>query len=116
MESTRTKTKALINEVKQIAEITKQLSVIVKALPDSRVKDAYALTLTNLETKNDKFLTVEQVLTDKQKEAIALIKTGKVSAEKVITDFSEVSTNVEKTLIEAPEIQIEKPSSKKGKK
>lgn len=97
----RTKTKELLKELKEIEDVTKSLRVVVDALPESSVKDAFEYSTVNLEKKLDKFLTVSEPLTDEQKEAIALIKSGKIPASKIL---QAVSPDMEK-----------KPTGKKGK-
>ena len=84
MSETRTKTKDLINEVKEIEDVTKTLRVIVDKLPASSVKDAFEYSVENLEKKVDKFLLPSEPLTDEQKKLIALIKKGEVDVSKLL--------------------------------
>jgi len=103
--SERVRTKHLLNEVKEIEDLTKSIRVIVEKIPTCSLQKAYMNSVINLESKNDKFLA--EPLSDDQKKAIALIKSGKVPAPKIIEGFSEIpalSPNVEKSI------------AKKGKK
>ena len=94
--SERTKTKDLINEVKSIVDLTKSLRVIVDALPDSSVKDAFEYSTENLEKKCEKFLNVSESLTEEQKKAIALIKQGKIDISKILPTEQNPRKPVEK--------------------
>ena len=99
------RTKHLLNEVKEIQDLTKSIRVIVEKIPTCSLQKAYMNSVVNLESKNDKFLA--EPLSDDQKKAIVLIKSGKVPASKIIEGFSEVP---------AISPDVEKPIAKKGKK
>jgi len=101
------RTKHLLNEVREIQDLTKSMRVIVENIPPCSLQKAYMNSVVNLESKNEKFLTVAQPLSDEQRQAIALIKSGKIPASKIIEGFSEVP---------AISPDVEKPIAKKGKK
>ena len=101
------RTKHLLNEVREIQDLTKSMRVIVENIPPCSLQKAYMNSVLNLESKNEKFLAVAQPLSDEQRQAIALIKGGKIHASKIIEGFPEVP---------AVPSDLEKPIAKKGKK
>jgi hypothetical protein len=76
-ETKRVRTAELTKQINEVIDITKALRVIVDALPDSSVKDAYEYSVSNLENKNLKFLAPEQ--SPEQKHIAKLIREGKFS-------------------------------------
>lgn len=66
----RIATKDLLKEIGLISVKTNELDDIVKALPNSSVKDAFTYSVTNLEKKIEKFTVVSVPLSDEQKEKL----------------------------------------------
>lgn len=88
-ESKKVRTSSLIPQIKEIVTVTENLEKIVEQLPAGSVKEAYTYSLKNLQTKNDKFLSVKTALTDEQKEAVNLVKRGKfLEAQKILAALS----------------------------
>lgn len=99
----RTATKDLIESVKAFEVKTKELRIMVDALPDSSVKDAFEYSVLNLEKKCGKFLTTGErfKLTPEEK---ALILQQR---EKKISPIQGINANMDRE---------EKPTGKRGKK
>lgn len=97
--TTRTPTKELIPVLNQIEDKVKELRVIVDNMPDSSAKDAMEYFVVNGEKKLEKFLSVQTELTDEQKKAIALIKSGKINPKTVLSTVQDGETKKPKKSI-----------------